>query len=152
MGFEHGGDHFDGRAAFEDVALGQAVLFDGIDEVAAGDLRARQKRAGDAARHFATAVGLEDKLTYMEPPDWPIPVRQLQGAALLSLGRAAEAESAFRGDLKKFPNNGWSLSGLRASRIAQGRERDGEVSVLDMQFKQAWGRADVKLEGGRVVQ
>ena len=121
-------------------------------EVAAGDLRTRQKRAGDAARHFATAVGLEDKLTYMEPPDWPIPVRQLQGAALLSLGRAAEAEVAFRGDLKKFPNNGWSLSGLRASRIAQGRERDGEVSVLDMQFKQAWGRADVKLEGGRVVQ
>jgi tetratricopeptide (TPR) repeat protein len=121
-------------------------------EVAAGDLRARQKRAGEAARHFATAVGMEDKLTYMEPPDWPIPVRQLQGAALLSLGRAAEAEAAFRGDLKKFPNNGWSLSGLRASRIAQGREGDGEVGALDMQFKQAWGRADVKLEAGRVVR
>ena len=121
-------------------------------EVAAGELRARQKRAGEAAKHFATAVGMEDKLTYMEPPDWPIPVRQLQGAALLSLGRAAEAESAFRGDLKKFPNNGWSLSGLRASRIAQGRERDGEVGALDMQLKQAWGRADVKLEAGRVVR
>ena len=121
-------------------------------EVAAGELRARQKRPGDAARHFAAAVAMEDKLTYMEPPDWPIPVRQLQGAALLSLGRAAEAESAFRGDLKKFPNNGWSLSGLRASRIAQGRERDGEVGTLDTQFKQAWGRADVKLEAGRVVR
>ena len=121
-------------------------------EVAAGELRARQKRAGDAVKHFAAAVGMEDKLTYMEPPDWPIPVRQLQGAALLSLGRAADAESAFRGDLKKFPNNGWSLSGLRASRIAQGRERDGEIGALDTQLGQAWRRADVKLEAGRVVR
>ena len=57
-------------------------------EVAAGELRARQKRAGEAAKHFAAAAAMEDGLTYMEPPDWPIPVRQLQGAALLSLGRA----------------------------------------------------------------
>jgi tetratricopeptide (TPR) repeat protein len=120
-------------------------------EVAAGELRARQKRAGEAAKHFSAAVAMEDKLTYMEPPDWPIPVRQLQGAALLTLGRAAEAEVAFRGDLKKFPNNGWSLSGLRESRIKQGRERDGEVGVLQMQFLQAWRRADVRIEAGRVV-
>ena len=121
-------------------------------EVAAGELRARQKRAGEAAKHFSAAVAMEDKLTYMEPPDWPIPVRQLQGAALLTLGRAAEAEAAFRGDLKKFPNNGWSLSGLRESRIKQGRERDGEVGALQMQFQQAWQRADVKLDAGRVVR
>jgi Flp pilus assembly protein TadD len=88
----------------------------------------------------------------MEPPDWPIPVRQLQGAALLSLGRAAEAEKAYREDLKRFPNNGWSLSGLRESRIRQGRERDGETIVLQMQLQQAWRRADVKIEAGRVVQ
>jgi len=121
-------------------------------EVAAGELRARQKRAGEAAKHFSAAVAMEDKLTYMEPPDWPIPVRQLQGAALLTLGRAAEAEAAFRGDLKKFPNNGWSLSGLRESRIKQGRERDGEVGVLLTQFQQAWRRADVQIDAGRVVR
>ena len=120
-------------------------------DVAAGELRARQKRSGEAAKHFAAAVAKEDALVYMEPPDWPIPVRQMQGTALLSLGRAAEAEAAFRGDLKKFPKNGWSLSGLRESRIRQGRERDREVGALDSELKQAWGRADVKLEAGRVV-
>jgi tetratricopeptide (TPR) repeat protein len=120
-------------------------------EVAAGELRARQNRAADAARHFATAVAMEDKLTYMEPPDWPIPVRQLQGAALLSLGRAAEAAAAFEGDLKKFPNNGWSLSGLHASKVKQGRERDGATIMLQTQLQQAWSKADVKLEAGRVV-
>jgi tetratricopeptide (TPR) repeat protein len=121
-------------------------------EVASGELRAAQKRAGEAAKHFAAAVTMEDALTYMEPPDWPIPVRQLQGAALLALGRASEAETAFRGDLRKFPNNGWSLSGLRESRIRQGRERDGEVAALAAQFGQAWARADVKLEAARPDQ
>ena len=94
---------------------------------------------------------MEDKLTYMEPPDWPIPVRQLQGSALLALGRAAEAEKAFRDDLRRFPNNGWSLSGLRESRIKQGRERDGETIALQMQLQQAWQKADVKIDAGRVA-
>jgi predicted Zn-dependent protease len=121
-------------------------------EVAAGELRARQKRAAEASRHFAAAVALEDKLTYMEPPDWPIPVRQLQGAALLALGRAAEAEAAFQGDLKKFPKNGWSLSGLHASRVEQGRERDESTIALQNELQQAWQKAEVKLEAGRVVR
>jgi tetratricopeptide (TPR) repeat protein len=132
------------------VNVGSAVA-DIAYEVAAGELRARQKRAAEAGKHFATAVALEDALTYMEPPDWPIPVRQLQGAALLALGRAAEAEAAFQGDLKKFPKNGWSLSGLHASRVKQGRERDGATTALQMELQQAWRRADVKLDGGRVV-
>jgi Flp pilus assembly protein TadD len=121
-------------------------------EVAAGELRARQKRGAEAAKHFSTAVAMEDRLTYMEPPDWPIPVRQLQGAALLGLGRAAEAEMAFRGDLEKFPNNGWSLSGLHASRVRQGRARDGATIALQTQLQQAWRNADVTLDAGRVVR
>jgi tetratricopeptide (TPR) repeat protein len=121
-------------------------------EVAAGELRARQKRAGEATKHYAAAATLEAALTYMEPPDWPIPVRQLHGAAMLSLGRAAEAEQLFLEDLKRFPNNGWSLSGLHASRVKQGRERDGATMILQTQLAQAWRRADVKLDAGRVVK
>ena len=58
---------------------------------------ARSARADEAARHFAQAVALEDALTYMEPPDWPIPVRQLQGAALL----AARTREGGRGGLSR---------------------------------------------------
>ena len=72
----------------------------------------------------------------MEPPDWPIPVRQLQGAALLELGRAKEAETAFRDDLKKFPDNGWSLSGLQASLERQGRAR--EAAAVKAQLDPSW--------------
>jgi tetratricopeptide (TPR) repeat protein len=117
-------------------------------EVASGELRARQKRTGEAAKHFAAAVALEDALTYMEPPDWPVPVRQLQGAALVALGRAAEAEAAFRADLKKFPANGWSLSGLQASLERQGRAAD--AAGVARELTEAWSRADVRVAAGRV--
>jgi tetratricopeptide (TPR) repeat protein len=118
------------------------------DEVLSGEIRTAQRRTAEAMKHFAGAAALEDGLTYMEPPDWPIPVRQLQGAALLALGRAKEAETAFRGDLKKFPNNGWSLSGLQASLERQGRAAD--AAAVKSQFEDAWKSADVKLSAGRV--
>jgi len=44
------------------------------------------------------------------------------------------------------------LSGLRESRLKQGRERDGEIGALQIQFQQAWRRADVKLNAGQIVR
>jgi tetratricopeptide (TPR) repeat protein len=88
-------------------------------EVLSGEIATKQKNATLAMKHYAQAVALEDGLTYMEPPDWPIPVRQLQGAALLQLGRPRDAEAAFRDDMKKFPENGWSLTGMQESLARQ---------------------------------
>jgi tetratricopeptide (TPR) repeat protein len=116
-------------------------------DVLAGEIETRRHRADQAVRRFAEAVALEDDLTYMEPPDWPIPVRQLQGAALVELGRAKEAEAAFRGDLKKFPDNGWSLSGLRASLEQQGRRAD--AAAVRARFEQTWRRSDIQLAAAR---
>lgn len=116
-------------------------------EVLSGELAAKQRRAAEAMRHFAAAVSLEDGLTYMEPPDWPIPVRQLQGAALLDVGRNAEAEKAFRDDMKKFPENGWSLSGLQAALERQGRAAD--AAAINTRRVQAWRRADTTVVAAR---
>lgn len=116
-------------------------------EVLSGEIETRRRRADQAARHFARAAALEDDLTYMEPPDWPIPVRQLQGAALLELGRAKEAEDAFRGDLKRFPDNGWSLSGLQASLEKQGRAAD--AAAVKVRLEQQWKMSDIQVAGGR---
>jgi tetratricopeptide (TPR) repeat protein len=121
------------------VAIGYAVL--------TGEIETKQRRADQASRHFAQAVALEDDLTYMEPPDWPVPVRQLQGAALLELGRAKDAEAAFRGDMKKFPDNGWSLSGLHASLEQQGRKAD--AAAVKARLDQMWDKADVQLASAR---
>jgi tetratricopeptide (TPR) repeat protein len=116
-------------------------------ELLSGELATRQRRVSDAMRHFERAVALEDGLTYMEPPDWPIPVRQLQGAALLELGRAKEAEAAFRDDMKKFPDNGWSLSGLETSLERQGRKAD--AAGVRARFEKAWRAADMTVVAGR---
>jgi tetratricopeptide (TPR) repeat protein len=106
------------------------------DELLQADIARRRNRALEAMDHLRLAVALEDRLTYMEPPDWPIPARQLQGAALLEMGRGKEAEAAFLDDLKKFPENGWSLSGLQASLARQGRTAD--AAAVKARLDQAW--------------
>ena len=116
-------------------------------EVLQGEIAVREGQAATAARHFAQAVALEDGLTYMEPPDWPIPARQLQGAALLAVGRAREAEAAFRADLRKFPENGWSLSGLLASLEQQGKAAD--AAAVKARLDAVWRDADTPIEAGR---
>jgi hypothetical protein len=83
----------------------------------------------------------------MEPPDWPIPVRQLEGAALLELGRAQEAEASFAADLQKFPENGWSLSGLQASLERQGKKTD--AAAVQARLDRAWGGSDTRLAAAR---
>jgi hypothetical protein len=118
-------------------------------EVLSGEIETKRRRAAQAARHFTQAATLEDGLTYMEPPDWPIPVRRLQGAALLELGRVSEAEAAFRGDLRKFPDNGWSLSGLEVSLERQGKRAEAET--VRQRFAEQWKAADVKIAGARPV-
>ncbi|MES2524817.1 MAG: tetratricopeptide repeat protein [Gemmatimonadota bacterium] len=72
------------------------------------------------------AVLVEDSLTYMEPPYWSQPVRQLLGSALVAAGRPAEAEGHFRADLRRFPDNVWSLSGLAQSLVASGKVKEAE--------------------------
>ena len=119
------------------------------DHVLAGEIAASRRRTDEAARHFSAAVAAEDGLIYMEPPDWPIPVRQLQGAALLALGRNKDAEAAFRGDMKKFPDNGWSLSGLQASLEQQGRAN--EAAAVKARFDEVWRRADTPLTAARAT-
>jgi hypothetical protein len=116
-------------------------------EVLQGEIAAKRRQAVAAARHYAAAVEIEDGLTYMEPPDWPLPVRQLQGAALLEVGRAAEAEAAFRGDLQKFPENGWSLSGLQASLERQGRR--SEAAEVQARLDRSLSAADTSIAAAR---
>jgi tetratricopeptide (TPR) repeat protein len=117
-------------------------------ELLEGELAVKQRRAGAAADHFAKAVAIEDALTYMEPPDWPIPVRQLKGDAMLALGRPVEAEGAFREDLRQWPDNGWSLAGLQASLARQGKTRD--AAAAEARFEEVWKGADRDVRDARL--
>ena len=114
-------------------------------EVLAGDLAARRKDYDLAVAHLERGVRLEDGLTYTEPAEWNYPVRQLLGAVLLEAGRAKEAETVYWEDLKRNPENGWSLFGLAQALTAQGRD----AAAIEERFRKAWGRGDVTLTASR---
>ncbi|MBX6332801.1 MAG: hypothetical protein IRY91_13215, partial [Gemmatimonadaceae bacterium] len=88
----------------------------------AGAIATARGRCDEAVTALREGARLEDALTYGEPPDWSIPVREELGAALLAAQRPAEAEGVYRADLKRFPKNGWSLAGLAKALRAQGKE------------------------------
>ena len=68
-------------------------------------------------------------------PSSPV-YRDTLGMVLLELGRAKEAEAAFRADMKKFPDNGWSLTGLQKSLEQQGRAK--EAAEVKAKLEKAW--------------
>jgi tetratricopeptide (TPR) repeat protein len=115
------------------LAIATAVL-DGEMAAQAGDYN----RAIDRLR---AAGAVEDGLVYDEPPGWVQPTRHTLGAVLLKAGRAPEAEATYREELKRNPENGWSLMGLRDALRRQGKT--SEAADADRRFKAAWARADV---------
>ncbi len=108
-----------------------------------GEMAMRAGRYEEAVESFRSAVAAEDSLHYDEPPAWYYPTRQALGAALLKAGKPADAEAAYREDLKRYPGNGWSLYGLAESLNARGRVT--EALAAKKRFTRAWARADFKL-------
>ena len=98
-------------------------------------------RTADAIAMLRAGAAMEDGLRYDEPATWYSPVRQRLGRILLAAGQAAEAEKAFRADLLRNPENGWSLDGLAKSLAAQGRT--AESARATRRFRRVWTRADV---------
>lgn len=110
-------------------------------EVLAGKIALREGQVDRGITHLREAVRRETALTYDEPPPWYHSTRQILGAALLSTGRAPEAEAAFRDDLRIYRENGWSLAGLERALRAQGR--DAEATSVAERLATAWRDADV---------
>src|SRR5678815_4449700 len=75
-----------------------------------GELATRRGDLAAGINHFREAATIEDAGRYFEPPKWYYPIRHSLGAALLQAGQHAEAEKVYREDLRRFPENGWSLS------------------------------------------
>lgn len=95
-------------------------------EVIAGEMAAKRKDWDAATLHLDRAIRYEDALVYQEPPDWHAPVRQNLGAVLLEAGRPDEAEAVYWEDLRKNPENVWSLTGVLEALKAQGKKQDAD--------------------------
>ncbi len=143
------------RLAAEPV-LEQALWFDRYPMAYAARMAERMVAAevaladGDhdgAIAILEDAAAAEDGLPYDEPPAWHAPVRQTLGAVLLDVGRPEAAEEAYRAELRRNRENGWSLFGLEQALRAQGDEAAADA-VLE-RFEAAWSRADVVLVASR---
>jgi tetratricopeptide (TPR) repeat protein len=142
------------QAAFRDAAAAipkEAVIgnnpasavFAVADHFLDGEILLQDGKIDEGLARLREAVKAEDALRYDEPPDWLMPVRHSLGTWLIQAGKPAEAETAYREDLVRWPKNGWSLFGLASSLDAQGKT-DAAAEVRK-EFEQVWKQADVKL-------
>ena len=112
-----------------------------------GEIATRRGDLDAGTNHFREAAKIEDAGLYFEPPKWYYPIRHSLGAALVKAGQHAEAEKVYREDLRRFPENGWSLFGLAQALRAQGKNT--EATAMEARFRQAWASTDVTLTASR---
>jgi hypothetical protein len=135
------------KALPQDAMLGfnsaHAVL-----DVATGMLDAYiargQRNYKRAAELLSKAAQAEDKLNYDEPPDWYLPPRESLGAVLYTDGRYADAEAAFRAELKAHAKNPRALFGL--AECLQAEKKNAEAATVRKEFEAGWKNADIKLK------
>jgi len=125
----------DGQTTFSNNT-GRAILRI-APEVVAGEIAARRQQWDAATLHLERAIRYEDSLIYQEPADWHAPVRQNLGNVLLAAGRADEAEAVFWEDLKKNPENVWSLAGL--ARALKAQKKTTDAALIEARLVKASG-------------
>lgn len=109
-----------------------------------GEVAYRQGRHDEAFASLREAALLDDALNYDEPWGWMQPARHALGALLLEQGRVSEAEAVYREDLKRRPENVWSLHGL-----AEALRRSGnaaEADAVERRLKAALVGADIEVK------
>lgn len=106
------------------------------EAVARGRWAFSNGRFGEAAEAYRSAIELQSRVPYMEPPYWYYPVEQSLGAALYRAGDHDGARQAFLAALAQSPNNGWALFGLAASERALGRPL--QAAAADSALERAW--------------
>ena len=130
------------------IGFGTAgVLLTIAEEIVKGELAYAGGRALEGLAHLERAVRLEDILRYNEPPDWYFPVRHFLGAMLLDDNRPNEAEVVYSADLRKNPENGYSLFGLKVALEQQDKTED--ALAVAKRFELAWGDATHELVSSR---
>jgi tetratricopeptide (TPR) repeat protein len=135
------------NAATPEGADGKTALSIAVHALS-GEIATRRGDLEAGLTHFREAAKIEDGGLYFEPPKWYYPIRHSLGAALVKAGRNAEAEKVYREDLRRFPENGWSLFGLAQALRAQ--RKNAEADAVEARFRRAWASTDVTLTASRL--
>ena len=134
------------NAATPEGAEGKTALSIAVHALS-GEIATRRGDLEAGLTHFREAAKIEDGGLYFEPPKWYYPIRHSLGATLLKARHPAEAEKVYRTDLRRFPENGWSLFGLAQALRAQ--KKHSEADAVEARFRKAWASTDVTLTASR---
>jgi TolA-binding protein len=110
-----------------------------------GELNRADGGLDKAIASFERGVDLYNNLIYHEPEPPPFAAQHWLGAALLEAKRYSDAARVYREELKKHPNNGWYLFGLKATLIGRGKPSDDVAK----QFAAVWARSDAWIQASR---
>ena len=122
-----------------------------LQSVVEGEILIAEGELDQGLQRLRTASAAEDALSYDEPPSWMIPVRHTLGANLIKAGRFAEAEQVYREDLRRVPENGWSLFGLSDSLRRQDKDTP-ETAAITARFQRVWAQADLTIGSSCLCQ
>ena len=114
------------------------------EAMVAGEIAYRKGEFDEAFEQLREAVRRDDALNYDEPWAWMQPARHALGALLIEQARYAEAESVYRADLLRHPNNPWALHGL-AECLAK-LDKPEESAQYRSEFEVACQRSDIKID------
>jgi len=120
--------------------------------VAQAQLAALRGDVEGAVQKLNKAIAVEKEEGYTEPPRVYVPARQYLGQLLLNQGKNVQAAAVFIEDLKEYPENVWSLSGLSAAlkdlgdeEVLPAGQEAGEVRpTVARELRSALLHADVK--------
>jgi tetratricopeptide (TPR) repeat protein len=116
------------RADFRGAPAGRLLRI--MERMLHGEIRYRQGFVDDAIVGLWEAVRQEDAFSFTEPPNWLLPARHALGATLVGASRFAEAEGVYSEDLKRYPDNVWSLVGLEYSLRMQRKYEQAAIVSL----------------------
>jgi tetratricopeptide (TPR) repeat protein len=143
---------YDDAAKHADLALasnpGGAHLLLGRIALARGDVRGAERHAREASRdgHYRSSAALLSAEVFVQErnpakalevldAERKVPIRSLElrrGDALMRLGRPAEAEAAFREEIRLFPDNRDAYTSLAGVYALQGRVADTQATLQSM--------------------
>jgi tetratricopeptide (TPR) repeat protein len=137
------------KAADSSTAMFRVHTAKSLLSIVAGILEGEiQRTAGNldaAIASFQLAATTQEALVYDEPEPLPFSAFHWLGATLVEAKRFAEAEKAYRAELKDHPHNGWSLLGLKLALEGMGKES----SDVSTDLASSWSRSDTWIQSSR---